>query len=196
MLPSHWEHSGAANLVGCHHGPPGPQKFTKTSSCRAWLSALRRSKARLIEPETLRSCGKKREDAGGKLWSTYVWCLVPVFQHDFGCCDVLIGGEPSLKKARPTPMESLLWAPAEPSLCLHLILNRPWGNGGGVPEPSQNNRETVSGERACVSTLDAANKIGCATSKFLTGVDPCPWPGPGSPEAAHLGPPRAVLGSN
>ena len=42
-------------------------------------------------------------DPGGKLWSTTVWCLVPVFQHDFGCCDALIGGGPALKKVRPDP---------------------------------------------------------------------------------------------
>jgi hypothetical protein len=42
-------------------------------------------------------------DPGGKLWSTTVWCLVPVFQRDFGCCDALIGGESALKKVRPDP---------------------------------------------------------------------------------------------
>src|ERR1035441_7671951 len=42
-------------------------------------------------------------DAGGKLWSTTVWCLVPAFQHDFGCCGALIGGEPALKKVRSEP---------------------------------------------------------------------------------------------
>jgi hypothetical protein len=43
-------------------------------------------------------------DPGGKLWSRFGWCLVPVFQHDFGCRDVLIGGEPALKKARRDPV--------------------------------------------------------------------------------------------
>src|SRR5271166_6871842 len=42
-------------------------------------------------------------DPGGKLWSITGWCLVPVFQRDFGCCDALIGGEPALKKVRPDP---------------------------------------------------------------------------------------------
>src|SRR6266542_3162183 len=42
-------------------------------------------------------------DPGGKLWSRTVWCLVPVFQHDFGCCDALIGGASALKKVRPDP---------------------------------------------------------------------------------------------
>jgi hypothetical protein len=58
-------------------------------------------------------------DPGGKLWSTTVWCLVPVFQRDFGCCDVLIGGESALKKARHDPLESLSFlSQAEPSLGL------------------------------------------------------------------------------
>jgi transposase len=42
-------------------------------------------------------------DPGGKLWSITGWCLVPVFQRDFGCCDALIGGGPALKKVRPDP---------------------------------------------------------------------------------------------
>jgi len=46
-------------------------------------------------------------DPGGKLWSTTVWCFVPVFQRDFGCRDALIGGEPALKKVGSTPLESL-----------------------------------------------------------------------------------------
>jgi hypothetical protein len=46
-------------------------------------------------------------DPGGKLWSITVWCLVPVFQHDFGCRDALIGGESALKKVGSTPLESL-----------------------------------------------------------------------------------------
>src|SRR5580693_983257 len=43
-------------------------------------------------------------DPGGKLWSITGWCLVPVFQRDFGCCDALIGGGPALKKVRPDPV--------------------------------------------------------------------------------------------
>jgi hypothetical protein len=35
---------------------------------------------------------------GGKLWSKRDWCVVPACQHDFGCCDGLIGGGPALKK--------------------------------------------------------------------------------------------------
>jgi len=46
-------------------------------------------------------------DPGGKLWSTTVWCFVPVFQRDFGCRDALIGGDPALKKVGSTPLESL-----------------------------------------------------------------------------------------
>ena len=58
-------------------------------------------------------------DPGGKLWSTTVWCLVPVFQRDFGCCDALIGGEPALEKVRPDPAgESEFFSQAEPSLGL------------------------------------------------------------------------------
>jgi hypothetical protein len=30
--------------------------------------------------------------------------FVPVVEHDFGCRDVLIGGGPALKKARPDPV--------------------------------------------------------------------------------------------
>jgi hypothetical protein len=41
---------------------------------------------------------------------------VPVFQHDFGRRDVLIGGDPALKKAGLTPLESLAFgSQAEPS---------------------------------------------------------------------------------
>jgi len=29
--------------------------------------------------------------------------LVPVYQHDFGCCDALIGGVLALEKAQPDP---------------------------------------------------------------------------------------------
>ena len=56
-------------------------------------------------------------DPGGKLWSTTVWCLVPVFQRDFGCCDALIGGEQRpWKRFGPTPLESLSFlSQAEPS---------------------------------------------------------------------------------
>jgi hypothetical protein len=36
---------------------------------------------------------KMEAGSGGKLWSICDWCLVPVYQHDLGCCDVLIGGE-------------------------------------------------------------------------------------------------------
>jgi hypothetical protein len=46
-------------------------------------------------------------DPGGKLWSRFGWCLVPVYQHDFGFRDVLIGGAWALKKAGATPLESL-----------------------------------------------------------------------------------------
>jgi hypothetical protein len=50
------------------------------------------------------------EDPGGKLWSKPVWCLVPVFQHDFGCRDALIGGDPALKKAGSDPAgESVIY---------------------------------------------------------------------------------------
>jgi hypothetical protein len=46
-----------------------------------------------------------------------VWCLVPVFQRDLGCCDALIGGELALKKVRPDPAgESVVFSQAEPSL--------------------------------------------------------------------------------
>jgi hypothetical protein len=48
-----------------------------------------------MEPETLISGPGWFlivEDPGGKLWSKTHWCLVPVFQHDFGCRDALIGG--------------------------------------------------------------------------------------------------------
>jgi hypothetical protein len=56
-------------------------------------------------------------DPGGKLWSRFGWCLVPVFQRDFGCCDVLIGGTPALKKARRDPVgESVYFR--EPSRAL------------------------------------------------------------------------------
>jgi len=58
-------------------------------------------------------------DRGGKLWSKPIWCLVPVFQRDFGCCDALIGGASALKKVGPTPLESLSFlSQAEPSLGL------------------------------------------------------------------------------
>ncbi len=71
------------------------------------LSACYWAEAQCIEPETLR-LGPERvlivEDPGGKLWSTTVWCLGPVFQRDFGCCDALIGGESALKKVRPDPV--------------------------------------------------------------------------------------------
>jgi hypothetical protein len=43
-------------------------------------------------------------DPGGKLWSRFGWCLVPVYQHDFGFRDVLIGGASALKKARRDPV--------------------------------------------------------------------------------------------
>jgi len=44
---------------------------------------------------------------------------VPVFQHDFGYRDALIGGEAVLKKAGSTPLESLSFlSQAEPSLGL------------------------------------------------------------------------------
>jgi hypothetical protein len=42
-------------------------------------------------------------DPGGKLWSKRDWCLVPVYQHDFGCCDALIGGGPPLKRLGSNP---------------------------------------------------------------------------------------------
>jgi hypothetical protein len=37
---------------------------------------------------------------------------VPVCQHDFGCCDGLIGGVPDSLEERPgsTPLESLLFS--------------------------------------------------------------------------------------
>jgi hypothetical protein len=41
-------------------------------------------------------------------------CLVPVYQHDLGCRDSLIGGEPRLEKGRPDPVESL-WFFRKPS---------------------------------------------------------------------------------
>jgi hypothetical protein len=66
--------------------------------------------AQCIEPETLRVFVEWvliGSDPGGKLWSITVWCLVPVFQHDFGCRDALIGGESALKKVGSTPLESL-----------------------------------------------------------------------------------------
>ena len=41
---------------------------------------------------------------------------LPVFQHDFGSCDALIGGESALKKVRSTQLESLSFlSQAEPS---------------------------------------------------------------------------------
>jgi hypothetical protein len=41
---------------------------------------------------------------------------VPVFQHDFGCRDALIGGDPALKKIRLDPAgESAFLSQAEPS---------------------------------------------------------------------------------
>jgi hypothetical protein len=43
--------------------------------------------------------------------------LVPAGQHDLGCRDALIGGEPALKMARPDPAgESVVPWQAEPSL--------------------------------------------------------------------------------
>jgi len=33
-----------------------------------------------------------------------VGAIVPVYQHDFGCRDVLIGGGPVLEKGRPDPV--------------------------------------------------------------------------------------------
>jgi len=63
-----------------------------------------------MEPETLLLRRERlliAEDPGGKLWSMTVWCLVPVFERDFGCCDALLRGESALKKVRPDPLESL-----------------------------------------------------------------------------------------
>ena len=77
-------------------------KGFRSSQWRARFCA----EAQCIEPETLLlGVGGflMTVDPGGKLWSKPVWCLVPVFQHDFGCCDALIGGESALKKARPDP---------------------------------------------------------------------------------------------
>jgi hypothetical protein len=47
-----------------------------------------------MEPETLIPRPQRVlivVDPGGKLWSKTDWCLVPVFQRDFGCCDAWIG---------------------------------------------------------------------------------------------------------
>ena len=42
---------------------------------------------------------------------------MPAGQHDFGCCDALIGGVPALQKARRGPAgEFGVFSPAEPSL--------------------------------------------------------------------------------
>jgi len=57
---------------------------------------------------------KMEAGSGGKLWSICDWCLVPVYQHDLGCCDVLIGGVSCLKRPGSTPLESL-WFFRKPS---------------------------------------------------------------------------------
>ena len=46
----------------------------------------------------------KQGDPGGKLWSTFVWCLGPVLQHDFGRCDAWIGGGWAWEKGRLDPV--------------------------------------------------------------------------------------------
>src|ERR1700686_4345357 len=58
-------------------------------------------------------------DPGGKLWSKRDWCLVPVYQHDFGSSHALIGGGPAFKKAGPPPVgESVIFRKPSRAWCL------------------------------------------------------------------------------
>jgi hypothetical protein len=69
-------------------------------------------------------------------------CLVPAEQHDFGCRDAWIGGEPALPRVSSTPLESLSFFASRAGY-------RPvsWLNGPGAPtlQPAD--------ERFCTSTV-------------------------------------------